>query len=225
MDFGQAKQSLIGEDLGKVEVMVFLFFHEVKVSCAFAGRSDVVHLHMPSAYSPQSHHDWSACSRSHLGGPVMAFHSFPPGHSATANQPPQPPLYTPSPSPATAHRITSSIMTAPKNYTPTPAPYQAQHQLPPPPSPLPPPADPLEQRVLDLLYPYRDECFTEDEGKDESASLAKERMAHVLSGKLYDGARISAIIISGPQCFRRVDTVETGTFLIPCLRARKLIIC
>ena len=39
--------------------------------------------------------------------------------------------------------------------------------------------DPLEQRILDLLYPYRDECF-EDE---DTATAAKERLAHILSGK------------------------------------------
>ncbi|KAH7083855.1 hypothetical protein FB567DRAFT_446470 [Paraphoma chrysanthemicola] len=38
------------------------------------------------------------------------------------------------------------------------------------------PGDPLEQRILDLLYPYRDECF--DPEADVSAE--QERMALVL---------------------------------------------
>tara|TARA_R110002003_G_scaffold388_4_gene19330 strand:- start:22679 stop:23080 length:402 start_codon:yes stop_codon:yes gene_type:complete len=42
------------------------------------------------------------------------------------------------------------------------------------------PADPLEQRILDLLYPYRDECF--DPEADVSAD--QERAALVLCGKL-----------------------------------------
>ena len=40
------------------------------------------------------------------------------------------------------------------------------------------PADPLEQRVLDLLYPYRDECFMEE----DRTTVAQERMALILSG-------------------------------------------
>lgn len=42
------------------------------------------------------------------------------------------------------------------------------------------PGDPLEQRILDLLYPYRDECF--DPEADVSAE--QERMALVLCGML-----------------------------------------
>ncbi|KAF1921554.1 hypothetical protein BDU57DRAFT_553665 [Ampelomyces quisqualis] len=38
------------------------------------------------------------------------------------------------------------------------------------------PTDPLEQRVLDLLYPYRDECFKEDDGM----TVARERAALIL---------------------------------------------
>lgn len=44
--------------------------------------------------------------------------------------------------------------------------------------PTPVQADPLEQRILDLLFPYRDECF---EDEDESTEL-KERAALILCG-------------------------------------------
>lgn len=40
------------------------------------------------------------------------------------------------------------------------------------------PSDPLEQRILDLLYPYRDECFAEE---NETTEL-KERNALILCG-------------------------------------------
>jgi hypothetical protein len=40
------------------------------------------------------------------------------------------------------------------------------------------PADPLEQRVLDLLYPYRDECFNDE----NDVTAAQERMALILCG-------------------------------------------
>lgn len=42
------------------------------------------------------------------------------------------------------------------------------------------PADPLEQRILDLLHPYRDECFKED----DHLTVARERAALVLCGTL-----------------------------------------
>ncbi|KAF2026905.1 hypothetical protein EK21DRAFT_73184 [Setomelanomma holmii] len=38
------------------------------------------------------------------------------------------------------------------------------------------PADPLEQRILDLLYPYRDECFD----PEVDCSPEQERMALIL---------------------------------------------
>jgi hypothetical protein len=58
--------------------------------------------------------------------------------------------------------------TLPSTYTPAPRP-----------TPLPQPAEPLEQRVLDLLYPYRDECFVEEE--DDASVEAHERKALMLS--------------------------------------------
>jgi hypothetical protein len=39
-------------------------------------------------------------------------------------------------------------------------------------------ADTLEQRVLDLLYPYRDECFADEGG----ITVGEERMALMLCG-------------------------------------------
>jgi hypothetical protein len=44
--------------------------------------------------------------------------------------------------------------------------------------------DPLEQRVLDLLYPYRDECFADENG----TSVTQERMALILCGMFPDHA-------------------------------------
>jgi hypothetical protein len=38
--------------------------------------------------------------------------------------------------------------------------------------------DPLEQRILDLLYPYRDECFAEEDDTTE----IKERNVLILCG-------------------------------------------
>ncbi|KAL5115582.1 hypothetical protein ACEQ8H_006558 [Pleosporales sp. CAS-2024a] len=57
----------------------------------------------------------------------------------------------------------------------TPAPYTAPNVLP---AKLPTqtPADPLEQRILDLLYPYRDECFAPP---DKTTDL-QERKALIL---------------------------------------------
>jgi hypothetical protein len=40
------------------------------------------------------------------------------------------------------------------------------------------PSDPLEQRILDLLYPYRDECFADE---NETTEI-KERNALILCG-------------------------------------------
>jgi hypothetical protein len=48
------------------------------------------------------------------------------------------------------------------------------------------PADPLEQRVLDLLYPYRDECFADDGG----TTVGEERMALILCGMFPAHARL-----------------------------------
>jgi hypothetical protein len=58
-----------------------------------------------------------------------------------------------------------------------------------PPTPIQQPqsAEPLEQRVLDLLYPYRDECFAEEE--NDAAVEAHERKALMLSSTYL------------PQCF------------------------
>jgi hypothetical protein len=39
-------------------------------------------------------------------------------------------------------------------------------------------SDPLEQRILDLIYPYRDECFADE---DDTTEL-KERTALILCG-------------------------------------------
>lgn len=41
------------------------------------------------------------------------------------------------------------------------------------------PTDPLEQRILDLLYPYREECFTKTVGPFAD----QERKALILCGK------------------------------------------
>jgi hypothetical protein len=110
----------------------------------------------------------------------------------TSDQPsPQRSLYIPSPSPAVGHK-SNSAMAPPNNYPPAQAPYQPQQLAPPemaPSHPAPPPADPLEQRVLDLLYPYQDECFTDEDGANAAVNLAKERKAHVLSGKYFLGRR------------------------------------
>jgi hypothetical protein len=38
--------------------------------------------------------------------------------------------------------------------------------------------DPLEQRILDLLYPYRDECFSDEDG----TTVTQERNALILCG-------------------------------------------
>jgi hypothetical protein len=48
------------------------------------------------------------------------------------------------------------------------------------------PTDPLEQRILDLLYPYRDECFEDSDVLFE----AKERDALILCGTLTALARL-----------------------------------
>lgn len=129
----------------------------------------------------------------------MSQQSFPPDHLINGSHHPQHnSLYSPSPSPAPANRV-KSTMTAPKNYQTAPQ-YHSHgppQQMGPPPPPVPPkPADPLEQRVLDLLYPYRDECFTDDEDADATISLAQERMAHILSGKLSPSSRALAHIAS-----------------------------
>jgi hypothetical protein len=42
------------------------------------------------------------------------------------------------------------------------------------------PTNPIEQRVLDLLYPYRDECFKDD----DVTTVARERAALILCGTL-----------------------------------------
>ncbi|KAH3999696.1 hypothetical protein HBH98_085800 [Parastagonospora nodorum] len=42
--------------------------------------------------------------------------------------------------------------------------------------PTPVQADPLEQRILDLLFPYRDECFADE----DSTTELKERAALIL---------------------------------------------
>lgn len=116
----------------------------------------------------------------------MAYQTFSPSHFTAADQPSQQrSLYTPSPSPATGTKSISA-MAPPNNYQLAPAPYNPQQQAPPqiaPTHPAPLAADALEQRVLDLLYPYRDECFTNENGADAAVNLARERKAHVLSGK------------------------------------------
>jgi hypothetical protein len=83
-----------------------------------------------------------------------------------SSQPPQP-LMLPPP---------------PPNYPsalPSQAPYVAQQAKPPTPSQTP--IDPLEQRILDLLYPYRDECFRTEDG----TIVARERIALILCGTFF----------------------------------------
>jgi hypothetical protein len=77
------------------------------------------------------------------------------------------------PSPSPSYQPSSSYSLPPQH--PPPMPPQAPAQTP---ATIQSPADPLEQRVLDLLYPYRDECFNDE--KDVSAT--QERMALILCG-------------------------------------------
>jgi hypothetical protein len=64
------------------------------------------------------------------------------------------------------------------------------------------PADPLEQRVLDLLYPYRDECFNQE----TDVTATQERMALILCGMF--SAR--AILLVAPlHCFTGRCTLLT----------------
>lgn len=52
------------------------------------------------------------------------------------------------------------------------------------------PAAPLEQRILDLLYPYRDECFS----ADADVSVVDERKAMILCGTLSHFANCRVIL-------------------------------
>jgi hypothetical protein len=88
----------------------------------------------------------------------------PPGPQTHSAMPPPP---SPSPSP----KYQPSPFTLPTQLsqaTPqNPAPAATQTS-----------ADTLEQRVLDLLYPYRDECFSDEGG----TTVGEERMALMLCG-------------------------------------------
>jgi hypothetical protein len=53
--------------------------------------------------------------------------------------------------------------------------------------PTPVQADPLEQRILDLLFPYRDECFADE----DSTTELKERAALILCGMFYTSFAVS----------------------------------
>jgi hypothetical protein len=113
---------------------------------------------------------------------TIAKHSFPLGPLTMAVPPPQqasrytmatPPTHQPHSSmpPPPVPNFQSTLSYTPTNQGPQAAP-QSQAQAP------AAQADPLEQRVLDLLYPYRDECFTDE----DNTSVTKERNALILCG-------------------------------------------
>jgi hypothetical protein len=91
------------------------------------------------------------------------------------------PMGPPPPVQQQAH--SSLLQSSPPSYQSTSFTLPTQQLPPVPPQAQAPaatqsPADPLEQRVLDLLYPYRDECFADE----NDATVAQERMALILCG-------------------------------------------
>lgn len=94
--------------------------------------------------------------------------------NATAGQKPHtsmPPPPSPGYQPAPYIHADQAPQVGPYGQAPAPAPSVITTHT---------PADPLEQRVLDLLYPYRDECFKDD----DDTTVARERAALILCGAL-----------------------------------------
>jgi hypothetical protein len=110
--------------------------------------------------------------------------SFSLNHFNSPAQPPQQTSFHASSTPPPQQ--SQPDMAAPHSYEPSPyqppaqSPQQMAHSFSPPQAP----SEPLEQRVFELLSPYRDECFVPDDSANMAANLTQGRLAQVLSGRL-----------------------------------------
>jgi hypothetical protein len=153
------------------------------------GGASRLHQGLPANYFNQP--SQQSIPLNHFDSPAQhSQQSFSLNHLKSPAQPPQQTSFHASSTPPPQQP--QPDMAAPQSYQPSPyqPPAQSPQQMAHPLSTLLAPSEPLEQRVLELLSPYRDECFVPDDSANMAANLTQERLAQVLSGRLIFAATL-----------------------------------